>query len=160
MKLSELKKYIEENITEILGEAGLYSLKDPKKSAIGLSPTIDPDDNTENSPQFKSLYKKVAETKDEDEEVEDTYGKEDEDDKKDAKIKSSKPSSSDLKKNASIATVTDALAKVVKNFKETSDKYKKAKGEEKSNLLGKLKDLTSKKKTLEKALEKKEKTLK
>lgn len=160
MKRSELKKYIEENITEILGEAGLFALKDPKKATVGLVQTLDPDDATENSPQFKSLYKKVAETKDEDEEVEDTYGKEDEDDKKDAKIKAAKPTKDQLKKNASIATITDALAKATKEFKETNEKYKKAEGKEKAKFLAKLKDLTPKIQTLKKALEKKEEALK
>ena len=40
----------------------------------------------------------MEEAKDEDEEVEDTYGKEDEDDKKDAKIANAEPSKSELKK--------------------------------------------------------------
>ena len=158
MKLSELKKYIEENITEILSEididktAGAVQVKKgtPQASAAelkkltsqGVDVTI------------------IPEAKDEDEEVEDTYGKEDEDDKKDAKIKDAKPTKSDLKKNASIATITDALAKAKKEFKEITEKYKKAEGKEKAEFLAKLKDLTPKIQTLKKALEKKEEALK
>ena len=103
MKRSELKKYIEENITEILDEAGTYAgakaLDDMKK---------DPDYNTLNSQAKIDAEKKLksggsitvgeAKNKDEDEEVEDTYGKEDEDDKKDAKIANAEPSKSELKK--------------------------------------------------------------
>jgi hypothetical protein len=158
MKRSELKKYIEENITEILSEididktAGAVQVKKgtPQASAAelkkltsqGVDVTI------------------IPEAKDEDEEVEDTYGKEDEDDKKDAKIKDAKPTKSDLKKNASIATITDALAKAKKEFKEITEKYKKAEGKEKAEFLAKLKDLTPKIQTLKKALEKKEEALK
>jgi hypothetical protein len=40
----------------------------------------------------------MEEAKDNDEEVEDTYGKEDEDDKKDAKIANAEPSKTELKK--------------------------------------------------------------
>ena len=158
MKSSELKKYIEENIVEILSEldidktAGAVQVK---KGTSQASPA-----------ELKKLTSQgvdvtiVPEAKDEDEEVEDTYGKEDEDDKKDAKIKDAKPTKSDLKKNASIATITDALAKVTKEFKEVTEKYKKAEGEEKAKFLAKLKDLTPKIQTLKKALEKKEEALK
>ena len=165
MKLSELKKYIEENIVEILDEAGTYggkkAIDDMKKDAdyntLSGPTKIDAENKLKAGGSFT-----VGETKnqDEDEEVEDTYDKEDEDDKKDAKIKSAEPSKSELKKNASIATITDALAKVTKEFKEITEKYKKAEGEEKAKFLAKLKDLTPKIQTLKKALEKKEEALK
>jgi hypothetical protein len=164
MKSSELKKYIEENIIEILDEAN--ALVVTKTGGTKVVPIINP---TELNPLkadanvtsiTTTAGQKIKETKDEDEEVEDTYGKEDEDDKKDAKIKDAKPTKSDLKKNASIATITDALAKVTKEFKEVTEKYKKAEGEEKAKFLAKLKDLTPKIQTLKKALEKKEKALK
>ena len=97
MKRTELEELIRETIAEILGEAGLYTLKNPADATKGLSQTVDPDDATEKSPQFQQKYKKVAEAKDE-EEIEDTYGKEDEDDKKDAKIANAEPSKAELKK--------------------------------------------------------------
>jgi len=162
MKLSELKKYIEENIIEVLTITPQSNIQDVTNGA--KSKGINPADATAALTQANKTGKpvtltgKVAEV--EDEEVEDTYGKEDEDDKKDAKIKDTKPTKSDLKKNASIATITDALAKVTEEFKEITEKYKKAEGEEKSKFLAKLKDLTPKIQTLKKALKKKEKTLK
>ena len=178
MKLSELKKYIEENIVEILGEELSSAEINSKKSEIALAQEKVKDATSKLQTAKTPLEKKAAqdalvlakekltqanalkEAKDEDEEVEDTYGKEDEDDKKDAKIKAAKPSKSDLKKNASIATITDALAKVTIEFKEITEKYKKAEGGEKAKFLAKLKDLTPKIQTLKKALEKKEEALK
>jgi hypothetical protein len=164
MKLSELKKYIEENIIEVLTVTPQSNAQDVTNGA--KSKGINPADATAALVQANKTNKpvtltgKVAEAKEEDEEVEDTYGKEDEDDKKDAKIKAAKPSKSELKKNASIATITDALAKVTIEFKEITEKYKKAEGGEKAKFLAKLKDLTPKIQTLKKALEKKEEALK
>jgi len=161
MKLSELKKYIEENITEILSEEayagpeGIPGMKiDKGYSKLSSKSKMDAE------VELKKGGIVNLEEKDEDEEVEDTYGKEDEDDKKDAKIKDAKPTKSDLKKNASIATITDTLAKAKKEFKEITEKYKKAEGKEKAEFLAKLKDLTPKIQTLKKALEKKEEALK
>lgn len=97
MKLSELKKYIEENIVEILDENVAYELT----GATGK--TTQSFANDSEAQKFKAQnqnvksIKKLEEAKD-DEEVEDTYGKEDEDDKKDAKIANAEPSKSELKK--------------------------------------------------------------
>ena len=162
MKLSELKKYIEENITEILSEEayagpeGIPGMKTDKGYGK-LNSKAKTDAEVELK---KGGIVNLEEKKEEDEEVEDTYGKEDEDDKKDAKIKAAKPTKDQLKKNASISTITDALAKVTKEFKEVTEKYKKAEGKEKAKFLAKLKDLTPKIQTLKKALEKKEEDLK
>jgi len=144
MKRTELEELIKETIVEILGEAGLYALKNPADATKGLAQTVDPDDATEKSPQFQQKYKKVAEAE------------EDDDDAKDEKIKNAQPTKSELKKNASVSKITDALAKVVKDFKATNEEYKKAEGDKKKDLLDKLKDLTEKKKKLEKALKEKE----
>ncbi len=167
MKLSELKKYIEENIVEILGEAGektaMVTTRKGKTTAVDYTNTAQLNtlkDNSDVTSIETGDGTKVKEAKDEDKEVEDTYGKEDEDDKKDAKIKAAKPTKDELKKNASIATITDALAKATKEFKEINEKYKKAEGEEKAKFLAKLKDLTPKIQTLKKALEKKAEALK
>jgi hypothetical protein len=158
MKSSELKKYIEENIVEILGEIDADKTRGTVMVAKNTPPNVL---RTLTSQGVDLELKAMEEAKDkEDEEVEDTYGKEDEDDKKDAKIKAAKPTKDELKKNASISTITDALAKVTKEFKEVTEKYKKAEGEEKAKFLAKLKDLTPKVQTLKKALEKKEKALK
>ena len=103
MKLSELKKYIEENIVEILDEE--YNVDVPNPSALtnaqrqALSNTV----KQSTGDQAAGTAKKPinffeAKGKDEDEEVEDTYGKEDEDDKKDAKIANAEPSKAELKK--------------------------------------------------------------
>ena len=143
MKRTELEELIKETIVEILGEAGLYTLKNPADATKGLAQTVDPDDVTEKSPQFQQKYKKVAEA-------------EEDDDAKDEKIKNAQPTKSELKKNASVSKITDALAKVVKDFKATNEEYKKAEGDKKKDLLDKLKDLTEKKKKLEKALKEKE----
>ena len=101
MKLSELKKYIEENIVEILDETISIDVPDPKR----LTPTakqslISKTRQTtgDNSAGTATNPVDFFESKDEDKEVEDTYGKEDEDDKKDAKIANAEPSKAELKK--------------------------------------------------------------
>jgi len=158
MKSSELKKYIEENIIEILGEIDADKTRGTVMVAKNTPPNVL---RTLTSQGVDLELKAMEEAKDkEDKEVEDTYGKEDEDDKKDAKIKAAKPTKDELKKNASIATITDVLAKAKKEFKEITEKYKKAEGKEKAEFLAKLKDLTPKIQTLKKALEKKEEALK
>ena len=124
MKLSELKKYIEENIVEILGEVGLYALKNPADATKGLSQTVDPDDATEKSPQFLQKYKKVAEAKDED-------------------------SSSDGKVKDALAKVTKEIKELATKFKEAEgDKKDKIKDDLKK-LIDTKKDL---KKRLDKSL--------
>jgi hypothetical protein len=102
MKLSELKKYIEENIVEILDEANaLVVTKTGGTKVVPIqNPTeLNPLKTDANVTSITTTSgQKLKETKDEDEEVEDTYGKEDEDDKKDAKIANAEPSKSELKK--------------------------------------------------------------
>jgi len=157
MKRTELEELIKETIVEILSEIDA----DKTRGTVVVAKNTTPADLRRLTSQgFDVELKPMEEAKDEDEEVEDTYGKEDEDDKKDAKIKAAKPSKAELKKNASIATITDALAKAKKEFKEITEKYKKAEGKEKAEFLAKLKDLTPKIQTLKKALEKKEEDLK
>jgi hypothetical protein len=60
MKKSELLEFIEENIVEILGEAGLYTLKNPADSSKGLAQTLTPDAATEKSSAFLNKYKRVT----------------------------------------------------------------------------------------------------
>lgn len=157
MKRTELEELIRETIVEILSEIDA----DKTRGTVVVAKNTTPADLKKLTSQGVDVeLKSMEEAKDKDEEIEDTYGKEDEDDKKDAKIKAAKPSKAELKKNASIATITDALAKAKKEFKEITEKYKKAEGKEKAEFLAKLKDLTPKIQTLKKALEKKEEDLK
>ena len=101
MKLSELKKYIEENIVEILDEDinALVATKTggtkvvPVKNPTELNP-LKADPNVTGITTTGGQKLKEAD----DEEIEDTYGKEDEDDKKDAKIANAEPSKAELKK--------------------------------------------------------------
>jgi hypothetical protein len=126
MKLSELKKYIEENITEILEAQELFAEKpnaDPQNQLPNITTA---DTNTANNPKFKAKYNKVSEIKDEDEEVEDTYGKEDEDDKKDAKIKATEPKSSDIKKIDKEFTSTKLAKELSPDDKTKLDTIEKA----------------------------------
>jgi hypothetical protein len=160
MKRTELEELIRETIVEILSEVDTDRTRGTAVVPLGTDPSqVKKYTDKGIDVEFKK-GQMAMEAKDEDEEVEDTYGKEDEDDKKDAKIKAAKPSKAELKKNASIATITDALAKAKKEFKEITEKYNKAEGKEKAEFLAKLKDLTPKIQTLKKALEKKEKDLK
>lgn len=99
MKRSELKKYIEENIVEILDE--IVTIDSPTKLTPQQQQTAISQARQANADPTIGTPKNAVtfvEAKDEDEEVEDTYGKEDEDDKKDAKIANAEPSKSELKK--------------------------------------------------------------
>lgn len=113
MKSSELKKYIEENIVEILNEASPEELKQKQLTITNRTAEIaevnkqislekDPKKQAELKAKLVVLKSELAQAQaikeDKDEEVEDTYDKEDEDDKKDAKIKAAEPKPSDLKK--------------------------------------------------------------
>jgi hypothetical protein len=95
MKSSELKKYIEENITEILSELDTDRTRGTAVVPIDTDPTK-VKKYTDKGIDVEFRAGKLAEDKDE--EVEDTYGKEDEDDKKDAKIANAEPSKAELKK--------------------------------------------------------------
>ena len=119
MKLSELKKYIEENIVEILGE-DLFAEKPGADPGNRLPNVTSADAATANDPKFKAKYYKVSEVKDE--EVEDTYGKEDEDDKKDAKIANAEPSKAELKKLDKEFSSTKLAKKLAPADQERLDK--------------------------------------
>jgi hypothetical protein len=139
MKRSELKKYIEENITEILSEATPEELK-LKQTTIANSNdqikkltqqiALEKDPKAKLELQARLAVEKadlakanaIKEAKDEDEEVEDTYGKEDEDDKKDAKIANAEPSKSELKKIDKEFTSTKLAKKLAPADQEKLDK--------------------------------------
>jgi len=122
MKSSELKKYIEENIIEILGEididktAGAVQVKKgtPQASAAELKKLTSQGVDVTIIPEAK------------DEEVEDTYGKEDEDDKKDAKIKAAEPKPSDIKKIDKEFTSTKLAKELSPDDKTKLDTIEKA----------------------------------
>lgn len=119
MKLSELKKYIEENITEILGEdvSADKAAQDAKKVAIDKEIAAL---NKKKQELSKGPQSPLAEA--EDEEVEDTYGKEDEDDKKDAKIANAEPSKAELKKLDKEFSSTKLAKKLAPADQERLDK--------------------------------------
>ena len=119
MKRSELKKYIEENIVEILGE-DLFAEKPGVDPSNKLPNVTSADAATANDPKFKAKYSRVSEV--EDEEVEDTYGKEDEDDKKDAKIANAEPSKAELKKLDKEFSSTKLAKKLAPADQEKLDK--------------------------------------
>ena len=124
MKLSELKKYIEENITEILGEeayAGPEGVAAMKKD-VGYGKLNSKAKTDAEIELKKGGIVNLEEKKDEDEEVEDTYGKEDEDDKKDAKIANAEPSKSELKKLDKEFTSTKLAKALSPADKERLDK--------------------------------------
>ena len=141
MKRTELEELIRETIVEILSEMDSDRTRGTAVVPLGTDPS-----------QVKKYTDKGID-------VEFKKGQmameaKDDEDEFDAPEK--EPSKSELKKNASVAKITDALAKVVKDFKATNEEYKKAEGDKKKDLLDKLKDLTEKKKKLEKALKEKE----
>ena len=135
MKLSELKKQIEDAITEILGEGEAEErvAKEAEKKSIDA--------------QIKALTMKkaeinksgvVAETEDED----------------DDSSTEKEPTKSELRKNAGVAKIKDELAKVTKKMKDLVKEYSKAEGDKKDKIKNQLKSLTSEKKDLEKRLDK------
>ena len=119
MKLSELKKYIEENIVEILGEVDV----DKTRGTVIVAKNTPPTELKKLTSQGVDVeLKPMEEAKDEDEEVEDTYGKEDEDDKKDAKIANAEPSKSELKKLDKEFSSTKLAKKLAPADQERLDK--------------------------------------
>lgn len=138
MKRTELEELIRETIVEILSEVDV----DKTRGTVVVAKNTPPADLKKLTSQGVDVELKPMEEAKDDEDEFDAPEKE--------------PSKSELKKNASVAKITDALAKVVKDFKATNEEYKKAEGDKKKDLLDKLKDLTEKKKKLEKALKEKE----
>lgn len=119
MKLSELKKYIEENIVEILGEVDV----DKTRGTVVVAKNTPPADLKKLTSQGVDVeLKPMEEAKDKDEEVEDTYGKEDEDDKKDAKIANAEPSKAELKKLDKEFSSTKLAKKLAPADQERLDK--------------------------------------
>ena len=123
MKLSELKKYIEENIVEILDEGQFIDVANPSalttatKSALVNKARQSTKDNT-----IGTATNPVEFGEGKDEEVEDTYGKEDEDDKKDAKIANAEPSKAELKKLDKEFSSTKLAKKLAPADQERLDK--------------------------------------
>lgn len=129
MKLSELKKYIEENIVEILGEGTktfIATSGTDEEQAIQQDNTIKQKQDVikalKSAKPGTAIVAATNEAKDEDEEVEDTYGKEDEDDKKDAKIANAEPSKAELKKLDKEFSSTKLAKKLAPADQERLDK--------------------------------------
>ncbi len=131
MKRSDIKKQIEETITEILGE-DIYTEKPGVDPANKLPNVTAADKTTASDPKFKAKYEKVNEADEEDKE----------------------PSKAELKKSASAAKVKDALVKITKEMKTLASKFKEAEGNKKEKIKDDLKKLTTTKKDLEKKLDK------
>lgn len=64
------------------------------------------------------------------------------------------PSKADIKATKSLAKIKDELALLTKNMKSLARDYSKAEGEEKQKILAQLKDMTARKKELDKAIDK------
>jgi hypothetical protein len=143
MKLSELKKQIEEAIVEILNEASGETTKQK------LDKILKP-----NSPESAQFKKDVNDNKPD--KIAATLNKagieeaEDDDDSSTEK----EPTKSELKKNAGVAKIKDELAKVTKKMKDLAKEYSKAEGDKKTKIKDQLKSLTAEKKDLEKRLDK------
>lgn len=139
MKRSELRKTIEETITEILGEgpAEDKAAQDAKKIAIDKEITAL---NKKKQELSRGQQSSLAEVKDDDEDDSSSNDKE--------------PSKAELRKNAGVAKIKDALAKVTKEMKELATKFKEAEGDKKEKIKDDLKKLTTTKKDLEKRLDK------
>ena len=115
MKRSELRKTIEETITEILGE-DLYAEKPGADPSNKLPNVTSADKATANDPKFKAKYDKVNEVDNDDD---------------DSSSDDKEPSKAELRKNAGVAKIKDALAKVTKEMKELATKFKEAEGDKK-----------------------------
>jgi hypothetical protein len=130
MKKSELKQLIREEIIATLSEAekGTIFTKDARKA--------------------EELAKKghnVRIDEKEEEEIEDTWNKADDDDS----FVEKEPTAKDLKKNSSMVKLQSKYTEVTKQMKALVNKYKQATGEEKNKVVNQLKDLTKVKKELE-----------
>jgi len=64
------------------------------------------------------------------------------------------PSDAEIKKNKSLAKAAEELAVLTREMKSLAKKYSKAEGQEKEDLLNKLKSKTKLKKELDKILDK------
>lgn len=160
MKKSELKRYIKENIINILSvsEATIVD----KLTTSDEFPQIARDEKKDIN-TVKDAVKKAKETnkpvtiaeKDEEdvEKEDDWYKSKDEDGDKDKE-----PSKSELKKDAKatkgIAKAKDELAKLTKEMKALAKKYKEAEGADKDKIVADLKEKTKLKKELEAILDK------
>ena len=160
MKKSELKRYIKENIINILSvsEATIVDkftttdeipqiAKDEKKEVTTVKKAVDTAKET-----GKPVT--IAEKDEDDVEVEDNwYKSNDEDGDKDKE-----PSKSELKKDAKatkgVAKAKDELAVLTREMKALAKKYKEAKGADKDKIVADLKEKTKLKKELEAILDK------
>jgi hypothetical protein len=183
MKKSELKKYIRENIISTLSENiedETKALDDyesklddviKKKQEAGIEEkvaktvddVIDPADysligsgylsgfnrpHSLDADELETLGRKIVKQlyKGDFDKAKAKFIKEDED---------KEPSDSEIKKNKSLAKAVEELARLTQEMKSLAKKYSKANGQEKEDLLNKLKAKTKIKKELENILDKK-----
>ena len=182
MKKSELKNYIRENIISTLSEdteeeiaktkeltAAIQDLEAAKKDAgieekvaKTVDDVIDPADysligsgylsgfsrpHSLDVDQLETLGRKIVKQlyKGDFDKAKAKFIKEDED---------KEPSDSEIRKNKSLAKAAEELAVLTREMKSLAKKYSKAEGQEKEDLLNKLKSKTKLKKELEKILDK------
>ena len=142
MKKSALKKYIKEEIINVLAtEASKEEVENQKELNKELEKTV-------------NLSKQMGLKEEDDVEVKDDwYKSKDEDGDKDKE-----PSKSDLKKDAKatkgMAKAKDELAILTREMKSLAKKYKEAEGADKDKIVADLKEKTKLKKELEAILDK------
>ena len=170
MKKSELNKFIREEIISTLSEDIAYDQKldavIKKKEEAGLeedaSDAIDYDTYVDIGKGYLAGFKRPHSLNDDELEVlgrkitkqlykgsidaaKKELVKEDED---------KEPSDAEIKKNKSLAKAAEELAVLTREMKSLAKKYSKAEGQEKEDLLKKLKSKTKLKKELDKILDK------
>ena len=142
MKKSALKKYIKEEIINVLAtEASKEEVENQKELNKELEKTV-------------NLSKQMGLKEEDDVEVKDDwYKSKDEDGDKDKE-----PSKSELKKDAKatkgLAKAKDELAILTREMKSLAKKYKEAEGADKDKIVADLKEKTKLKKELEAILDK------
>ena len=182
MKKSELNKFIREEIISTLSEATeeevenqvelnkelekTIKLKDEagieEKIAKSVDDVIDPADYVDIGRGYLKGFKRPHSLKDADLEtlgrkIVKVLAKGDIDKAKAAFIKEDEdkePSDAEIKKNKSLAKAAEELAILTREMKSLAKKYSKAEGQEKEDLLKKLKSKTKLKKELDKILDK------
>ena len=182
MKKSELKNFIREEIISTLSESiedETAALEDyeaklddvikkkeeagiEEKIAKSVDDVIDPADYVDIGRGYLKGFKRPHSLKDADLEtlgrkIVKVLAKGDIDKAKAAFIKEDEdkePSDAEIKKNKSLAKAAEELAVLTREMKSLAKKYSKAEGQEKEDLLKKLKSKTKLKKELDKILDK------
>lgn len=140
MKKSELKKFIKEEITNILSEVTLVdkNTSTDEISDIAKNEKSDPSTVKKAIGQAKMTGKPVSVAEVNDEE-----------DSDDTDIFDKEPTAKDLNKNDSVSKSALELSRITKEMKSIVNLWKQAEGADKDKYLKRLKELTKIKKELE-----------